>query len=292
MKPAPFRYHAPITLPEALSLLGELGDDAKILAGGQSLLPMLGYRLMAPAHLVDIGRISELRGWELDDMGLRIRAMARQRDIELDPDIGLRFPILHSALANVAHAQIRNRGTVCGSLAHADPAAELPATMVALDATMVLERAGGGRRAVPAAEFFQFHFTTAVETGELLAEVHLPDPGPGRLGAFLEVSHRKGDFALVGVATVVGTEGDRVKSARIVCSGVAPTPFVASAAEEALTGRPLDDATMLAAQYATGEGMSPTDDFHAEGDYRRRIAGVLVRRSLDVIRSQQGVLSA
>ncbi len=291
MKPAPFRYHLPATLQEALELLAELGDDAKVLAGGQSLLPMLGYRLTAPAHLVDIGGLSELRGWELDEAGLRIRAMARQREVELDPDIGLRFPILHAAIAHVAHAQIRNRGTVCGSVAHADPAAELPATMVALGATMVLERSGG-RREVPAADFFQFHFTTAIETGELLTEVRIPSPRSGSTGTFLEISHRKGDFALVGVAATVVADGDRVAAARIVCAGVAPTPFVAVAAEQAVVGRVLDDATLLVAQYCASEGMSPTDDFHAEGAYRRQVAGVLVRRSLDVIRSQQGALSA
>ncbi len=291
MKPARFRYLSPTSQPEAVQLLGELGDDAKVLAGGQSLLPMLGYRLAAPGYLLDIGRISELQGWDLDDRGLTIRAMARQRQIELDPDIGLRFPILHAALANVAHAQIRNRGTVCGSLAHADAAAELPATMVALGATMVIESSAGTRE-VPAAEFFEFHFTTALQPGELLTGVRIPDLGPGSLGAFVEISHRKGDFALVGVAVIVDSDGDRVRDARIVCSGVAPRPFVATGAQDAVRGRVLDDDVLLDAQYATGEGMSPPDDFHADSAYRKQVAGVLVRRALDSISSQQGVLSA
>lgn len=291
MKPARFRYLSPTSQPEALELLADLGDDAKVLAGGQSLLPMLGYRLAAPGYLLDIGRIPGLRGWDLDDRGLTIRAMARQRQIELDPDIGLRFPILHAALANVAHAQIRNRGTVCGSLAHADAAAELPATMVALDATMVLESSAGTRE-VPAAEFFEFHFTTALQPAELLTGVRIPDPGPGCLGAFVEISHRKGDFALVGVAVMVRSDGDRVRDARIVCSGVASAPFVATGAQDAVRGRVLGDDVLLDAQYTTGQGMSPPDDFHADSAYRKQVAGVLVRRALDSIRSQQGVPSA
>lgn len=287
MKPSPFRYCSPRTLPEALELLGELGDDSKVLAGGQSLLPMLGYRLAAPEYLVDIGRIPELRGWHLDEHGLTIRAMARQREVELDPDIGLRFPILHTALSNVAHAQIRNRGTVCGSLAHADAAAELPTTMVAMDATMVLQSTTATRE-VPAEEFFEFHFTTALQPGELLTEIRIPEPSPDSLGTFLEVSHRKGDFALVGVAATVTADGNRVGDARIVCSGVAPKPFRATGAEHAVRGRVLDDAVLMDAQYATDRGMSPPDDFHADGAYRKQVAGVLVRRALDTLRSQQG----
>lgn len=291
MKPAPFLYASPANLPEALEILADHGDEGKALAGGQSLLPMLGYRLAAPECLVDIGRVPELSGWELDDGGLTIRAMARQRQIELDPDIGLRFPILHTALSNVAHAQIRNRGTVCGSLAHADAAAELPSTMVALGATMIVESKAGVRH-VPAKEFFEFHFTTVLQPGELLTGVRIPDPGPGSLGTFLEVSHRKGDFALVGVAVMLSTDGDRVRDARIVCSGVAATPFVATAAQEAVRDRVLDDEVLMDAQYATGEGMAPSDDFHADAAYRKQVAGVLVRRALDSLRSQQGVLSA
>ena len=291
MKLAPFRYHQPSTQVEALELLGSLGDNAKVLAGGQSLLPMMAYRLATPTDLVDIGRIPELRGWDLDDSGLRIRAMARQRQIELDPDIGLRFPVLHHALAKVAHVQIRNRGTVCGSLAHADSAAELPTLMVALDSTFVVANAQGRRR-VAAPDFFKFHFTTAVETGELLSEVFIPDPGPGQHAAFMEVSRRKGDFAVVGAAVVADIEDGHVKGARVVCSGVAPAPYVVAAAEEAIVGGELRDSTLLDAQYATSRSVDPPDDFHADSEYRKHLAGVLVRRCLDQIRSNQGARSA
>lgn len=291
MKPATFRYHQPSTLAETLDLLAHLGDAAKVLAGGQSLLPMMAYRLATPTDLVDIGRIPELRGWELNGGQLRIRAMARQREIELDPDIGLRFPVLHVALANVAHVQIRNRGTVCGSLAHADSAAELPALMVALDSTFVLHSALGTRQ-VPANEFFKFHFTTAIETGELLTEVIVPDKGAGYFSSFMEVSRRKGDFAVVGAAAVLKIDQGRVVTARIVCSGVAPTPVEVTSAQESIAGRDLGDATLLDAQYATHAGIDPAGDFHADADYKRQLAGVLVRRCLIEIRSQQGVLSA
>ena len=291
MKPATFRYHQPSTLAETLDLLAHLGDAAKVLAGGQSLLPMMAYRLATPTDLVDIGRIPELRGWELNGGQLRIRAMARQREIELDPDIGLRFPVLHVALANVAHVQIRNRGTVCGSLAHADSAAELPALMVALDSTFVLHSALGTRQ-VPANEFFKFHFTTAIETGELLTEVIVPDKGAGYFSSFMEVSRRKGDFAVVGAAAVLKIDQGRVVTARIVCSGVAPTPVEVTSAQESIAGRDLGDATLLDAQYATHAGIDPVGDFHADADYKRQLAGVLVRRCLIEIRSQKGVLSA
>lgn len=291
MKPAPFRYHQPSTLTEALELLADLGETAKILAGGQSLLPMMAYRLATPTDLIDIGRIPELSGWSLDDSELRIRAMARQREIEVDPDIGLRFPVLHSALANVAHAQIRNRGTVCGSLAHADSAAELPALMVALGSTFVLESVGG-RRHVPANEFFKFHFTTAIDAGELLTEVIVPDHGPGYYASFMEISRRRGDFAIVGAAVVVKIDTGHVEAVRVVCSGVAPTPFVVASAQDSIAGRDLGDSTLLDAQYATSAGIDPAGDFHSDSEYKKRLAGVLVRRCLIQIRSQQGVIDA
>lgn len=287
MKVAPFRYHRPSTLSEALDLLEDLGDTAKVLAGGQSLLPMMAYRLVTPTDLVDIGRIVELRGWDLDDSGLRIHAMARQRQVELDPDIGLRFPVLHHALEKVAHVQIRNRGTVCGSLAHADSAAELPALMVALGSTFVVASAKR-RRHLAAADFFKFHFTTAVEAGELLTDVIVPDPGPGHHASFMEVSRRRGDFAIVGAAVVVKMSEGRVRTARVVCSGVAPTPFLVTSAAEAVVGSDLGDAALLDAQYATSRSVDPPDDFHATGDYRRQLAGVLVRRCFMQIRGDQG----
>jgi carbon-monoxide dehydrogenase medium subunit len=291
MKAAPFAYHAPETLAEAIVLLAEHGDEAKVLAGGQSLLPMLAYRLLAPAHLVDIGRVAELAGYAMDDRELRIGAGARQRQLERSAEVGFAFPVLHEAITNVAHAAIRNRGTVCGSLAHADPAAELPATMIALEATMVAQGPRGCRE-IPAADFFAFYLTTVLEPDEILTEVRVPRRDTSTLGAFGEVSRRQGDFALVGVAAVATFDDDRVTDCRIACSGVGSSPFLAAAAADAVRATTLGDDVLLAAQQAAPEGMEPPDDIHATASYRRHVAGVLVRRCLARIRTQRGALSA
>jgi aerobic carbon-monoxide dehydrogenase medium subunit len=290
VKPAPFAYHAPTSLPEATALLAAHGEDAKVLAGGQSLVPMLAFRLVTPGHLVDIGRVAGLSGYSLDEGELRIRAGVRQREIERSAEVGFAFPVLHEAIAHVAHTAIRNRGTVCGSLAHADPAAELPAVMVALRATMVAE-GPDGRREIPAEEFFLFHLTSALRPDEILTEVRVPRPaGALTFGAFDEVSRRRGDFALVGVAAVVRFDGRRVADCRIVCSGVGATPFLATAAAGAVLGTDLADDVLLDAQRATGSGMHPSDDIHATAGYRRQVAGVLVRRCLTRIRAEQGAV--
>lgn len=286
MKPAPLRYHAPRSLAEATELLAELGDEAKVLAGGQSLIPMMNHRLATPRNLVDIGRVPELRGWSAEPTGLRLGALVRQRDVEMEPEIARRCPLLRQAIAHVAHVQIRSRGTVCGSLAHADPAAELPAVAVALGATLVAERRGGSR-SVAAEDFFRSYFTTALEPDEVLTEVRLP-PAEGTFGAFAEVAARRGDFALVGAAVVLGFEDDEVSSARVVCAGVASSPFRAAGSEAALLRRRLGDETLLDAQYATADGMSPPEDVHATAAYRRTVAGVLVRRCLVAIRQMKG----
>jgi len=287
VKPSPLTYHRPESLAEAMALLSEYGDEAKVIAGGQSLMPMLAFRLIAPRHLVDIGRVTELAGYRLDDRELSVRARVSQRDLERAPDVGFAFPVLHEAIANVAHVQIRNRGTVCGSLAHADPAAEMPATMVALDATMVA-RSAAGRRMIPAAEFFQFHLTSALEPDEILTEVRIPRQPA--VGAFLEISRRKGDFALVGAAVVAQFEDDRVSSCRIVCSGVGPVPFRAYAAERVVLGTTLQDEAVMDARRWAGDGMDVADDFHASADYRRQVAGVLVWRCLLKIRKERGAV--
>ena len=270
-----------------MGVLARYGDEAKILAGGQSLVPMLAYRLAAPRLVVDITRVPDLAGFELDG-GLVVRAGATQRALERSLDVGLAFPVLHEAIAHIAHPQIRNRGTLCGSVAHADPAAELPATMVALDATMVVVGPAGTRR-IPAEDFFRFHLTTALEPDELLAAVSIPRLGPATSASFLEVAHRRGDFALVGAVVVVSfAEGAGVADCRIVCAGVGPVPFRAARAEEVLRGRALDDEALLEAQWATPAGMEALDDPHATAAYRRHVAGVLVRRALDRIRAEQG----
>jgi carbon-monoxide dehydrogenase medium subunit len=291
MKPPSFQYHAPGSLPEALSLLSDYGDGAKILAGGQSLMPMLNFRLVAPAHLIDITRINDLCAAPLNSTELCIGAGVRQRALERSPEIKLAIPLLHQAISNIAHAQIRNRGTICGSLAHADPAAELPTTMVALGATMVVA-SSSGTRVVPAADFFRYHFTTDLGPAELLKEVRVPIPETGTVGAFLEIAHRQGDFALVGAAvwTLFDSNG-AVADCRVVCSGVAPIPVRAARAEEAIVAGGISDEALRDAQYATSSSVNPTDDIHATAAYRQDVVGVLVRRCLESIRSQRGALN-
>lgn len=289
MKLAPLIHHAPTSLEEATDLLAEFADDAKIIAGGQSLVPMLSYRLIPVTRLVDIAGIDELSGFRLDDDALRIRARATQRQIERSMDVGIAFPILHEAIANIAHVQIRNRGTVCGSLAHADPAAELPTAMVALSATMIV-RSARGEREIPAEEFFTFHLTSALEPTEILVETRVPRFQGRTFGSFLEVTHRRGDFALVGAAVVARFDADdRVEDCRIVCSGVGPTPFQANPAEVLLRGNRLSDEMLIDAQQAVRECVQASDDVHASASYRRNVAGAIVRRCLNHIRTQQGV---
>lgn len=287
MKAPPFAYHAPRSLQAATSLLDEHGDEAKILAGGQSLLPMLAFRLARPSHLVDISKVPELTGHWFDEDALVVRAAVTQRELERSADVAVGLPVLQEALHYVAHVQIRNRGTICGSVAHADPAAELPATMVALNATMVIE-SSSGRRLVPAEEFFEFYLTTVLRPDEVLTEVRVPLQPPRSGAAIMEVSRRKGDFALVGAVVVAHfNEDDRVDASKVVCFGVAPTPYRVGTAEEALAGTTLTDAAILEARGVTGKDMPAPGDTHATAAYRRRVAGVLVGRCLQRIRSER-----
>ncbi|MGH9023025.1 MAG: FAD binding domain-containing protein [Acidimicrobiia bacterium] len=279
MKPAPFELHRPDELEEVLALLGELGDDARILAGGQSLVPLLNFRLSRPAHLVDINRIGSLERVEESGGGLALGATARQRQVERNPVSRETCPLLADALPFVGHAQIRNRGTVVGSVAHADPAAEIPAVALALDARIVC-RSATGEREIGAAEFFLGVFTTALRADEMVARVVFPALTGATGAAFLELSRRQGDFALVGVgASITLSEENLVSDARLACSGVGPTPMRCPRAEAALRGSSLaglDEAASLVA-----EEIDPPDDLHAPAGYRRHVATVLARRALE-----------
>lgn len=291
MKSAPFKYHVPSEIDEALELLYQLGDEAKVLAGGQSLVPMLNYRLLSPANLLDINRVSELKRYSLTDEGLKIGAGVRQREIELSPEIELAFPVLHQALTNVAHVQIRNRGTICGSLAHADSAAELPSVMVALDAQMVI-RSGAGDRTVKAEEFFRFHLTSDLEPAEILTEVHVPKLPANTVGAFEEVTRRKGDFALVGAALVGQWDANgQIQNCRIVCSGVAPVPLRLRFAEDIVNGTDLSDQVLVNVQQSVMDSLDPTEDIHTSSHYRKIVTGVVVRRGLSRLVDQRGAVN-
>jgi aerobic carbon-monoxide dehydrogenase medium subunit len=264
VKPAAFDYRAPRSVDEALALLGKHAGEAKILAGGQSLVPVLNFRLAAPALLIDLNRIPALAGIREHEGELLIGAMTRNREIEASELVRAHNPLLYAAMPYIAHAQIRNRGTIGGSLAHADPAAELPAVCLACEARMTIAGPRGERQ-VPARQFFKGLFTTALEPDELLKEVHLPAWAPGRRSAFIEVSRRHGDFAIVGVAVVVDGA-----AARVVVFGAEDVPrlFV-------YTSKPAAEAARLAA----GE-IEARSDHHASAEYRRELVEVLTRRAL------------
>lgn len=279
MKPVAFELRQPGSVDEAVELLAGDGE-VKVLAGGQSLVPLLNFRLARPEVLVDVNRIAELQYIREQDGGLAIGALTRQRALERSEPVTRLAPLLAEALPQVAHAPIRNRGTIGGSLAHADAAAELCTVCLALDAVLVAA-SRRGRREIPVSDFFLGPFTTALEADELLVEVRIP-PLPAATGwAFEEVARRKGDFAMAGVAAVLGVDaGGTVVRARLAYASMGPTPLRARRAEEALTGRPAGpEAFAEAAELAAGE-LSPTDDIHADREYRLHVARALTRRTL------------
>jgi CO/xanthine dehydrogenase FAD-binding subunit len=280
MKPAAFEYHDPHTTDEALALLAEYGDEAKALAGGQSLVPLMNFRLARPARLVDLNLIAELSYLRVELGALCVGAMTRQRELERAPLVAEGWPLLAEATRHIGHAQIRNRGTVGGSLAHADPAAELPAVMAALDAELVI-RGRDGARTVQPQEFFLGYLTTALAPDELLVEMRVPALPPRTGWTFLEVSRRHGDFALVGVAAVLTLDADgTIHAARLAFTGAAPTPLRAARAEALLVGeRPAEPLFREAGLVASAD-LEPEDDLHASADYRREVGGVLARRAL------------
>jgi carbon-monoxide dehydrogenase medium subunit len=283
MKPAPFEYWAPTSLDEALKLLSGFDDpgDAKVLAGGQSLMALLNLRLAQPAYIVDLNGIAELSSISRDNGTLTIGAMTRQRVAERSADVAAACPLMVQALQQVGHPQIRNRGTVGGSLAHADPAAELPTLAVCLGADLVM-RGPSGERTVNAREFFSGFLSTVLAEDEILTAVRIPAAGPGTGSAFEEVARRHGDFAMVGVAAHVQLEGDAIAAASIALSGVDGQPVHAAAAGAALAGQNPSDDVFAAAGAAACADLDPTSDLHASGAYRKHVAGVLVRRALKV----------
>ena len=280
MKPPRFDYLAPRTLDEALAHLHHHGDQAKILAGGQSLIPMLNFRLAHPGVVVDVNRLIELAYVRQHDGGVVVGALTRQHAVERSELIRARVPVVAEACRFIGHAPIRHRGTFGGNLAHADPASELPAVMVALEAEMaVASRAGS--RSVPAGQFFTGPLTTALRPDEMLTEIRIPAPPPRTGGAFVEMARRAGDFALVGVAALITLDGaGKCERARIALCGVGPTPVRARAAEDALTGQ-APTATVLdeAADRATA-ATSPPSDVHGSAEFRKKLARHFARQAL------------
>jgi carbon-monoxide dehydrogenase medium subunit len=279
VKPPVFEYTAVRSVDEAVAELGQHGDAAKILAGGQSLVPLLNMRLAAPERLIDLNRVDELAYVMARGDGLAIGAMTRQRTVERSALVAQRVPLLADALPWVGHFQIRNRGTLGGSLSHADPAAELPAVAVCLDARFTA-RGPGGDRTLAAGDFFRTHLTTALAPTELLTEVWFPTAPRGAGSAWIELARRHGDYALVGVAAVVTLAGDRIEAARLALTGVGDRPVRAREAEARLAGEPLTSAVLAEAAEAVRRAIDPGSDIHATAAYRRHVAGVFAERAI------------
>jgi carbon-monoxide dehydrogenase medium subunit len=279
MKPPPFDYARAGSVEEAVALLAKHGDDAKIIAGGQSLMPMLAFRMAVPRLLVDIGSIGTLRGIEIAERGVTLGALVRWCDIERHPRLSHAHPLLVEAIKHVAHYQIRNRGTVGGSLAHADPAAEFPGIAVACEAEINVLGLNGPRT-ILASEFFVDSLTTTLLPDEVIISVRLPPWKVGRCWGFDEFARRRGDFALAGVALFYDHEQGRAVEPRVAAIGIGTTPLRLSAVEKILVGQIVDLAAIREAVAGATESIDPPGDIHAPGDYRRALIGVLLERAL------------
>jgi carbon-monoxide dehydrogenase medium subunit len=277
--PASFDYLRPSTVDDAVTALGAAGEDAKVLAGGQSLLPLLRLRLAYPSTLVDLGRVDGLRGVRRDGDQLVIGAMTTHHDVIHDPAVRAHCPLLAQATATVADPAVRHRGTLGGSLAHADPAGDLPAVALALDAQLVI--AGpDGRRTVPAGEFFSDYLETAIGPGEVLVEVRVPVFGAGWASHYEKFNRVSQAWAVVGVAAVVRRDGDTIAEARIGLTNMGPTPLRATAVEQALVGVAAANGGIAAAAEHAADDTEPPGDLAGQPDYRRHLARVLTRRAV------------
>ena len=279
MKLPPFDYACPTTLPEAIELLAS-HDDAKPIAGGQSLVPMLAFRLAQPALLVDLRKLADLRGIRISDAGVTLGAMVRWRDIEDDERLETAHPLLKAAISHVAHYQIRNRGTVGGSIAHADPAAEMPGIAITCDAEIAVVGKSGAH-VIQAADFFQGALTTALTPDEIIVEIRLPAWPAGRRWGFQEFARRRGDFAMAAAAVFYDQDArGKARNAHVGVIGVGDRPLRLTAVEDVLNGQSIDEATIAKADAATSAAVDPQDDIHASAAYRRSLVGTMVERAL------------
>jgi carbon-monoxide dehydrogenase medium subunit len=280
MKLPPFDYACPATISEAVQLLVSRDGDAKALAGGQSLVPMLAFRLAQPALLVDLRKLADLRGIRISDNGVTLGAMVRWREIEDDEGLASAHPLLQAAISHVAHYQIRNRGTVGGSIAHADPAAEMPGIAMTCDAEIAVVGKSGAR-VIQAADFFQGALTTALTSDEIIVEIRLPAWPKSRRWGFQEFARRRGDFAMAAAAVFYDQdESGKATNAHVGVIGVADRPLRLAAVENVINGRTVDEATIAAADAATSASVDPQDDIHASAAYRRSLVGTMVERAL------------
>ena len=279
MKPAPFEYHRPASLLETFDLLERYGDDGRVLAGGQSLVPALNMRLATPRAVIDINRLPGLDGIRLAPEGLVIGALARHESVERSPLVREHAPLLGMAMPHVGHEAIRTRGTVGGSLALADPAAELPACCIALDAAVIARNAADERR-IPAAQFFTGLYTTALRPYELIAAVEFPVAKAGERAVILELARRSGDYAMAGIAAKARLAGATLVDPQIVFFGLGERPVLAQAAMAAISGQQVLAGTIAAAQAALATDLDPPADQHGSPQTKRHLAGVLLARAL------------
>lgn len=279
MKLPPFEYACPTSISEAVALLASHGGEAKPLAGGQSLVPMLAFRVASPTLLVDLRKLADLRHIRIAQDGVTLGAMVRWRDILDDTRLTAAHPLLVAAVANVAHYQIRNRGTVGGSIAHADPAAEMPGIAVTCEASIAVVGKSGAR-VIQAADFFKGPLMTALQPDEIITEIRLPAwPAKRRFG-FQEFARRKGDFALAAAMLFYDLDGGKTCNAHVGAIGVADRPLRLTAVEQVLNGNGVDEATIARAEAAASASVDPADDIHASGAYRKALVGVMVERAL------------
>jgi CO/xanthine dehydrogenase FAD-binding subunit len=289
MKPPPFDYHAPRALDEALALLERHGDEAKILAGGQSLIPMMNMRLASPGVLVDINRIPDLTGIGTDNGTVTIGALTRHRSVERSEGLAGVLPVLPEAVSHIGHVTIRNRGTVGGSLVHCDPAAEISTVGLALDMSVVATSPAGSRT-IPISELLIGPFSTSVRGDEILTQIRIPKPRPGTGAAFVELARTHGNFAVASACAVLTIADGVITDAAVSLGGVAATPVRSGDAGKLLIGLPPGDELFRHAADAIDSAINPATDVQATADYRRQVAKVLVRRALDTAarRASQG----
>jgi len=289
MKPAPFEYHAPKSIDEALEIKAEHGEDAKILAGGQSLVPAMNFRVVQPSVLIDLNRISDMSYIREDRNVIRVGAMSRERHLEFDTSIEKHTPLLHEAVPFIAHPQIRNRGTIGGSIVNADPAAELPVLMTALNARLKAKNLTA-ERWLNAKDFFAGMFTTALTPDEILVEIELPFMPPNTGWAFTEVAPRSGDYALMGVAAIVALDKNgKCKSAKLVYLNAGDGPVDAVETAKALEGQTLNDKSFEdAASHASENEITPFGNIHASPEFQKHLAKTLTKRVLTIATQRAG----
>jgi aerobic carbon-monoxide dehydrogenase medium subunit len=279
MKLPPFDYACPTSVAEAVALLASHDGEAKPLAGGQSLVPMLAFRVASPSLLVDLRKVAELRQITITNEGVALGAMVRWREILDDARLRTAHPLLLAAVAHVAHYQIRNRGTVGGSMAHADPAAEMPGIAVACEANIAVAGKAGAR-VIDAADFFQGPLLTALQSDEIITEIRLPLWPANRRFGFQEFARRRGDFAMAAAAVFYDEDGSKARNAHVGAIGVADRPLRLQAAEDVINGNSIDEAAIAKAEAAASASVDPADDIHASGAYRKALIGVMVERAL------------